>query len=535
MRLARLLQGEASAPAIVASSLAALSGLASTGLIALLGAVITAKTTPSGSWLVAYCLAAIAVVLTRLGAQVLLGRIVHETASRLQISLARRILALPIERIERVGPAELTQLLTEDVAAVGDGVTVLPFTIVNVVTILGCLAYLAWLSPLLFAITLTFLILGAGIYRALERRGRRRLARARDAQERLARRLRTVVLGHKDLSLHAIRRRWFFDEALVPSADECRRERTEAMTAYSIAGAWAQTALFAALAAVVAFAPLTATIPMGVRAAACLTFLYLLRPLDMILQTAPALERAEIVLGRAERLGLGQALSAPASPQGLFGREWRSLELVDATWSFGEGRFTLGPIRLKFEPGELVFIVGGNGSGKSTLARVLCGLYPPTAGAILLDDRAIDDESRDEFRQLFSAVFPDSMPIAPIDDAARARTIAEMLGVAFLADDRANPQWPTDEVSQGQRRRLALMAAMADDRPIVVLDEWAAEQDPRARRVFYHEALARLKREGKLVVVITHDDRYFSLADRLIKLEEGHVVSDTRVEATAIA
>ena len=88
----------------------------------------------------------------------------------------------------------------------------------------------------------------------------------------------------------------------------------------------------------------------------------------------------------------------------------------------------------------------------------------------------------------------------------------------------------TVKLSRGQRKRLALLTAYLEDRPIYVFDEWAADQDPVFRRIFYLRLLPELKARGKTVVAITHDDRYFGDADRIVKLEEGKVVETFRHE-----
>jgi len=85
----------------------------------------------------------------------------------------------------------------------------------------------------------------------------------------------------------------------------------------------------------------------------------------------------------------------------------------------------------------------------------------------------------------------------------------------------------TTALSQGQRKRLALLTAWLEERPIYVFDEWAADQDPTFKRVFYEELLPELRRAGRTVLVISHDDRYFHLADRLLRLESGQLREDT--------
>ncbi|MGE0969412.1 cyclic peptide export ABC transporter [Klebsiella sp. WOUb02] len=191
-------------------------------------------------------------------------------------------------------------------------------------------------------------------------------------------------------------------------------------------------------------------------------------------------------------------------------------------------RFTLGPLDMRFSPGELVFIVGGNGSGKTTLANLLVGLYPPDSGAIVLNGRAVADDQQEGYRQLFSAVFNDFFLF---DDVAfvherTAEQVNHLLQLLKLQHKVrfAEGRFSTTALSQGQRKRLALLQAWLEERPLYLFDEWAADQDPEFKAVFYLELLPMLKAEGKTIIAITHDDRYFHLADRIIKLESGRIV-----------
>ncbi|MEV6070674.1 ATP-binding cassette domain-containing protein [Nocardia sp. NPDC052001] len=193
----------------------------------------------------------------------------------------------------------------------------------------------------------------------------------------------------------------------------------------------------------------------------------------------------------------------------------------------GEGDgFRLGPIDLTFEPGQITFIVGGNGSGKSTLAKLITGLYVPRSGTVSLNGERIDHENIEWFRQNASAIFTDfhlfddylGFDRPGIDD--EVRHYLEELQIAHKVTVQ-DGKLSTIDLSQGQRKRLALLTALLEDRAIYLFDEWAADQEPKFRDVFYTEILAELKARGKTVIVITHDDRYFHLADQLVKLDFG--------------
>ena len=185
----------------------------------------------------------------------------------------------------------------------------------------------------------------------------------------------------------------------------------------------------------------------------------------------------------------------------------------------------MGPLDLTLRPGEIVFVAGGNGSGKTTFAKILTGLYPPSSGSIRLDDTIIEDDGVRRFRSKFSVVFADFCLFEGVADLRPQQVAkeAERLAVRLKLE-----QWmlSTTEssgatLSSGERRRLALLMALLEDRPILVFDEWAADQDPRYKDLFYKEILPRIRDSGKLVVVISHDERYFGTADRVLWLERG--------------
>jgi putative ATP-binding cassette transporter len=193
--------------------------------------------------------------------------------------------------------------------------------------------------------------------------------------------------------------------------------------------------------------------------------------------------------------------------------------------------FTMGPIDFVARPGDLVFIVGGNGSGKTTFAKLLSGLYLPESGDLLLDGAPIDSAAIDGYRQKFSIVFTDFF----LFDSLLGLTAPDLEGKArdYLVQlhlDRKvkieGENLSTVDLSQGQRKRLALLTAYLEDRPIYLFDEWAADQDPHFKEIFYLQLLPELKAKGKTVFVISHDDRYYHVADRIVKLNYGQIEYD---------
>jgi putative ATP-binding cassette transporter len=272
-----------------------------------------------------------------------------------------------------------------------------------------------------------------------------------------------------------------------------------------------------------------------------LTIFYLMSPLDQIMGWLPMMAWASTSVAQIEKLGLmldeQEAENTKAAPF----HAWEQIELAGISHTYRrEGRahdFVLGPIDLALCPGEVVFIIGGNGSGKTTLAKLLIGLYAPHSGEIRLDGRPITAADREGYRQLFSVVFDGAvvfdhlwgLKASDLDERGREYLRQLEIDHAVTLTDGV---FSTTSLSRGQRKRLALVTAYLEDRPIYVFDEWAADQDPTFRKVFYLRMLPELKRRGKTVVAITHDDRYFDCADRIVKLEEGKLVEVLRHETT---
>jgi putative ATP-binding cassette transporter len=222
-------------------------------------------------------------------------------------------------------------------------------------------------------------------------------------------------------------------------------------------------------------------------------------------------------------------------------KQFRQIELRKVEFSYidkwSEAVFKSGPINFALSSGDLVFITGGNGSGKSTFFKLLAGFYKPDSGEILLDGVRIDDHNRQQYRELIAHVFPDFhlfqklYGIRDRDSAEIDRLLAEfrLLDKTGVTDG----EFRTIDLSSGQKKRLALIVSLLEKRPILLLDEWAADQDPEFRRKFYYDLLPALNRAGVTVVAISHDDRYLDELDvpaRRLQMDEGRFVGPQPVE-----
>jgi putative ATP-binding cassette transporter len=460
----------------------------------------------------------------------------------LRMQLCRQCLAAPLRHLEELGNARLLAALTDDIPTITNAVTTIPLVCVNAALVVGCLIYLGILSWILFLVVFGFMVFGIMTYQLLIVKVGPIFGRARKDTDVLQDHFRGLTYGCKELKVHRERRHAFIRQSLDKTASSLRRDNTAALNLYSAASSWGQVLFFVVLGLTIFLLPLLRPIALSTLTGYALTLLYLMTPLQVIMNTLPPLSRANVALRSVRELGFTLASEGTEElPERVVAQDqWTELEFRSVTHTYhreGEANgFVLGPINLVFRPGEVIFIIGGNGSGKTTLVKLLTGLYSPEAGQIHLSGLPIKDNGREAYRQHFSVVFSDfylfetvlGLADEHIDD--RAAEYLDKLKLSYKVQV-VDGKLSTTQLSQGQRKRLALLTALLEDRPIYIFDEWAADQDPYFRNVFYTQLLPDLKARGKTVFVISHDDRYFYLADRIIKLEEGQIVMDSLKEA----
>jgi putative ATP-binding cassette transporter len=518
-----------------------LTGAASAGLIAHINSVLSSGgTLADRGTVLGFAALGMLMLSARIGSQLLLTRLQTSTTFALRDQLSQRILATPLRRLEELGTHRLLATLVDDVQAVTQGLLCLPPLLINSGIILGCLTYLAVMSRVVFLALLVFAVLGVASYLLPIRHIVGLLGESRKTDDRFFRDLRSLTNGLKELKLHGARRAAFLTQELFPTAQELKRLQVKISTIHTFTTSWGMSLFFFFIGLLLFALPGLAPVSTATLVGYTLAVLYLQQPLDSTMTLLPVLGAGTVALQHIDGLALAPTsqagpplapVAAPAAPS--------RIELVGVTHAYrreGEDTpFTLGPIDLTLRPGEIVFIVGGNGSGKTTLAKLITGLYSPESGELRVDGRPVGEADREHYRQLFSTVFSDFhlfdtlLGLAPGEVAERARAYLQRLQLERKVRIDASGALSTTELSAGQRKRLALLTAYLEDRPVYLFDEWAADQDPTFKEVFYRQLLPDLKTAGKAVVVISHDSRYFDLADRLVKLESGAIVAEEPV------
>jgi putative ATP-binding cassette transporter len=514
-----------------ASLVSVFHGACSVFLVAQISSALTMAEQESGTMALIFIATAVAVMLSYVGAAILFERLGQRAHAELRSFVARKVLAADYRNLETVGAARIQSALAEHCTRVAEFFVSFPVILMNAVIVAGCLLYMAWLSWQVFLLAIIVVGLGSVGYHLAHLRAIRHLNNASQEQDRLFSYFRSLTDGAKELRLNNKKRRAFYDDVLASSIETVRRERTFGMSVFVASGGWAQFLLYAFI-GMVLFA-LVGDIPdrMLIMTGYALVFVYMVGPLEALLLHIPranlarvSAERIEEIIRAMTTLEIEVEDSSPPqlqsiALQGVLHRYYHEQK---------DELFTLGPIDLDFRPGEITFLVGGNGSGKTTLAKLLVGLYPPEDGQVVFNGRTVDETNRDCYRQLFSTVFSDFHLFDRLLETGRADLDSEgnrLLTKLHLQNKVKvqNGAFTTLALSQGQRKRLALVVAYLENRPFFIFDEWAADQDPVFKEVFYRELLPELRAMGKAVLVISHDDRYFHLADRLIRMESGQL------------
>ncbi|KYC38214.1 ABC transporter ATP-binding protein [Scytonema hofmannii PCC 7110] len=556
------------------------SGACSARIIALINSAINSNKTFSSVLIWSFIGLVLIAVTSRFISELCLIRLSQKVIFDTRLLLCRRIVSSPLRYIEELGSSRLLATLTDDVQAVSDAVAFIPSLCIAIAVVLGCLVYLIYLSWIVFLGFVVFLVTAILSYEIVTRKAKQSLELARAEQDKLFSHFHAITEGIKELKLNQRRREAFFAEELECTIGRSRRYNIDGMTSFTIGLTWSQLLLFTVIGLVDFGLPRVMQIDQSILSGYALTIIFLVVALDAITTILPRLSKASIALQKIESMNLALAsrseemseksdcvqastnrirgytsktrlrglnslvragglrlysseLYSPKTSQTTSPVKFEQLKIENLSHAYcGEQEdnyFTLGSIDLTFFPKELVFLVGGNGSGKSTFAKLITGLYISETGKIFVDGKLVDDQNRDWYRQHFSAVFSDFYlfdKLLGLDCAKLDNQIQDYL-VKLHLDSKVKVKegkFSTTALSQGQRKRLALLTAYLEDRPFYVFDEWASDQDPVFKEIFYTQLLPELKSKGKTVLAISHDDRYFHLADRILKLDYGKLI-----------
>ncbi|MGC0121568.1 cyclic peptide export ABC transporter [Pseudoalteromonas piscicida] len=483
----------------------------------------------SAKFAIAFAILCALIFVTRSLSQVLLTRVALEVTTQMRKDMYDRIRKAPIVALEKVGSAKLIAALTTDVQRIVMGARVLPDLLTNGVTLLGMMIFLYYLNRDVFLFVGYCIVFGVVTYQLPMYVSRVYITKSRKHVDNLQEGIRGIINGAKELKLNRAKSDDYFDYALHQQESHILASDKIAQSVLRVAVNYGDILSFMVIGMIsfvfVNYHQISSSELIGV----VMVLLYIAGPVSVILNAIPQIAIAKVSVRKVNTL-------LETLPEEQFIEkisplpEWQSIRFDDVSFRYlsvdDKPGFKVGPLSFEIRKGEVVFIVGGNGSGKSTLSKLMTLHYQATEGDIYFGDTKVTMESLASCREEVAAIYSDyhlfkrlfGLKVDPerITQLLRALDLNEKVKVVDNA-------FSTTSLSDGQRKRLALLVSVLEDKSLYLFDEWAADQDPEFKEIFYTEILPQLKSANKAVVVISHDDRYFKIADKVIRMEQGQL------------
>ena len=518
---------------------AMLGGGINVGLVALITAALRRESNVS-AWLMggAFVVAVLAYLWSQDHVQSRLAELMERAAATIRRKIAESLQQASLSCTEALPNHIKHAALGRDVSTMSVALTCLVTFVASMTTVLGCLAYMAALSFVGAAVVTAVIAATVVFYQAGLGRLMRELSGAQQTQDQFFRFSDDLLLGAKELKMDSEWAARFMRDDVFDTLARSADQLGQAKKRQHRVGQLGTVAFLALIGATTFFHQAYGRFDNTLATGFVLALLFLNAPIQSAVAQLPALGAAAVSMQRLQALldmlarhaesGAAQAEDVPV--------DWQLMKLTGVSYGYdgpaNEGRLALRNVDLEIRRGDVVFLVGGNGSGKTTLAKVVTGLYSATRGSVWLDGRRITAELSESYRSQFAAVFSDahlfSRSLAEMGErnADRVQRMLDELALVpcRMPDGRFDPR----ALSQGQKKRLALAFTMSEDKPVLLLDEWTADQDPEFRAYFYEVLLPRWREEGRTIIVISHDDRYFQHASLLVKLDGGCVREVTR-------
>lgn len=532
-----------------------ISGLTLTAMLATINAAIANPNGPNSLLALQFAGLCLVTLALQTLSSIISSYVGQHVIARMQRELTAKILTAPIDQIERFHNHRLLPILVQDIATVsGFALSVAPLVIALAVTF-ACLGYLAILSWQLLLLILVIIALGSLAQYVAHKHGSKNLQAAREASDEMHKHFHAIANGCKELRIQRERRYQIQTEHIQQTTERIAAENIHAAKIFVSAETFGSMLFFMVIGMTIGIKALIPSMDNSILGGVVLIMLYMKGPLYQLINIMPAVTQAQIAFKRLTDLSekfdnFEPKLLSPIETNQK-DLSFRKIEIRNVSYQFlpklkleynnkheleevidsDSPSFRVGPVSLDITPGDILFIVGDNGCGKTTLLKILLGLYAPSEGSIAWDNQLITEQNRDFYRQLFTTVFSDYFLFEDLNKAKnyshhKALELLYRLEISHKVSLQQGV-FSTTDLSTGQRKRLALLNAWLDKRPILVFDEWAADQSPEFKRIFYTEILPELKAKGKTIVIISHDDYYFSTAEKVIHMKAGKIIASS--------
>lgn len=472
---------------------------------------------------------------------------VEHILHQLRLKLFDSVRKAAPDTLAKVGQGPIQTALTQEMQTVSAALPLMLNGIQQVVLIICVGAYLAWLSTFAFVMISVLAIVVSTIHLQRIRKINAATRDAIDDENQLFGSLTDLLHGFKEVKMNSRRRKALLDD-LDDRSFRARDTKSVVKAQWSREFALIQLAFYGMMAAMVFIVPIFTSDYHDVAVQTTTAALFMIGPIGAVVASVPSFTDSDVALRKISDIShqLEDALDEQHARQANDGitppetleklrdalGNITKISLRDIHFAYpgttDSPGFAIGPINATLEKGKITFITGGNGAGKSTIIAVLTGLRPATSGSVVVNDCPVPTDALQLYRDHFATVLSDYhlfRELYGIDyiDPERVETLLKQMEIADKVALDGNA-FSTTSLSQGQRKRLALIAALLEEKPVLVLDEWAADQDPHFRAVFYEQILPSLRKQGKIIICVTHDDRWFDAADKIYHVRDGEFI-----------
>jgi len=456
--------------------------------------------------------------------------------NKLRVRITDKLRRADLHFIETTADTEIYTKLSQETAILSQAAFMIVEASQSAIVLLACFVYIFIISKVAFLLTVTAIAIGMSLYFVNSHEIMKDLQKSAQKEEEFFGLLSHLLRGFKEVKMSYRRNEEVYADISAISND-AKRLKVKTNAKVVVDFMFAQVFFYSLIGMNIFILPSMVDIDAKDLVKLAASLLFIIGPLTTFVSSIHIFAKTALSIDTLYALEdmLDKAISdstymePPATPA-----PFNEISVENISFSYvdhaGTNVFQVGPLDFRIKKGETVFIVGGNGSGKSTLLKLLTGLYAPRSGKIKIDGKTVEPDRLQEYRELFSAIFGDfhlfprlygvdNPPDEKVDNLLRLMELQKKT-------EYKHGGFTNLDLSTGQRKRLALIVSFLEDKPVYIFDEWAADQDPEFRSYFYDVILSDLKKAGKTVIAVSHDDRYFSYADRTLKLDYGQIASE---------
>ncbi|BBQ00636.1 cyclic peptide transporter [Burkholderia sp. SFA1] len=534
MKFIKLLFGEARRDRVPLLAASTLPGVMMSGVIALVTTVANYDQSkgPNIYLMAFFIIASVALLLAMNYALNATTAVISNFILQKRLDMARAVRSLDLEAFEKIGAVRVDYAIGRDLQTIEEAAPTVIVLIYFVTQLLSSALYIGYLSLIAFAVTLLFLGVATFFYRSSYAYAEALSKEATELESAFRSSFDHLLRGFREIKMNARRDTDLFDNYIVQRALAVQDLRASSGRGFNRGQTLSDAFFYGLLGCMVFLTPYYIS-DTSTPAKIILVIVFSGGAIASLIQALPAVSRADLAVDRLHALERELEEAKRAAEAGAGGHKAElvhGIALRGVSYRYknagGQQGFQVGPCDLFIKAGEVTFIAGGNGSGKSTLINLITQLYAQDAGEVRWDETVVGDDNAAAYRQLFSVIFSDFHLFDRLYGLDAAHDdLADLIREMDLSEKVHYKQgrFSTTDLSSGQRKRLAMVSALAEGRPVLIFDEWAADQDPQFRRYYYEKLLPRLKAAGKTIIAVSHDDRWFKCADTVIWMEEGQV------------